>query len=265
MECAAMRRVRETMGLKNLKIMVPFCRRLEEADRVLAAMAEEGLERGKDGLEIYVMCEIPANVILIDEFAERFDGFSIGSNDLTQLTLGVDRDSQMVAFDFDERDPAVMAFLKQAVEGARRNGRHCGICGQAPSDYPEIAEFLVELRHRLDQRHAGRAVAHDPHRARGRGPAGPAHAAIVGQRDLRGENHAHPPHPGDASSATAAWSRAGPESTVHAAARLMAENGCGSILVMEGERLLGNFTERDLLTRVAATEKSPRSARTCAR
>ncbi len=143
MECAAMRRVRETMGLKNLKVMVPFCRRLDEADRVLAAMEEEGLVRGKDGLELYVMCEIPSNVILIDEFSRRFDGFSIGSNDLTQLTLGVDRDSQMVAFDFDERDPAVMAFLRQAVEGARRNGRHCGICGQAPSDYPEMAEFLV--------------------------------------------------------------------------------------------------------------------------
>jgi pyruvate, water dikinase len=145
LECAAMRRVRETMGLENLKIMIPFCRRLEEADKVLAVMAAEGLERGKDGLEIYVMCEIPNNVILIDEFAKRFDGFSIGSNDLTQLTLGVDRDSQMVAFDFDERDPGVLAFLKQAVEGAKRNGRHSGICGQAPSDYLEIAKYLVEL------------------------------------------------------------------------------------------------------------------------
>jgi pyruvate,water dikinase len=144
LECAAMRRVREAMGLTNLKLMIPFCRRLEEADRVLAAMAEEGLERGRDGLEVYVMCEIPANVILIDGFSQRFDGFSIGSNDLTQLTLGVDRDSQTVAFDFDERDPAVTAFLRQAVEGARRNGRHSGICGQAPSDYPEMAEFLVE-------------------------------------------------------------------------------------------------------------------------
>ncbi|MEK0085549.1 phosphoenolpyruvate synthase [Benzoatithermus flavus] len=143
LECAAMRRVRETMGLENLKLMIPFCRRLEEADRVLAAMAEEGLRRGENGLEIYVMCEIPANVILIDAFSRRFDGFSIGSNDLTQLTLGVDRDSAMVAFDFDERDPAVMAFLRQAVEGAKRNGRHSGICGQAPSDYPEVAEFLV--------------------------------------------------------------------------------------------------------------------------
>jgi pyruvate,water dikinase len=139
-----MRRVRETMGLTNLKLMVPFCRRLDEADRVLAAMAEEGLQRGENGVEIYVMCEIPANVILIDGFAQRFDGFSIGSNDLTQLTLGVDRDSALVAFDFDERDPAVLAFLKQAVEGARRNGRHSGICGQAPSDYPEVAAFLVE-------------------------------------------------------------------------------------------------------------------------
>jgi pyruvate,water dikinase len=145
LECAAMRRVRAGMGLKNLKTMVPFCRRLEEADRVLDVMAEEGLRRGEDGLEIYVMCEIPNNVILIDEFAQRFDGFSIGSNDLTQLTLGVDRDSAMVAFDFDERDPGVLAFLKQAVEGARRNGRHSGICGQAPSDYLEIAKYLVEI------------------------------------------------------------------------------------------------------------------------
>jgi pyruvate,water dikinase len=145
LECAAMRRVREAMGLTNLKIMIPFCRRLEEADRVLAAMAAEGLERGRDGLEVYVMCEIPNNVILIDEFAKRFDGFSIGSNDLTQLTLGVDRDSQIVAFDFDERDPGVLAFLRQAVEGAKRNGRHSGICGQAPSDYLEIARYLVEL------------------------------------------------------------------------------------------------------------------------
>jgi pyruvate,water dikinase len=140
-----MKRVREAMGLTNLKLMIPFCRRLDEADRVLEAMARHGLERGKNGLEVYVMCEIPNNVILIDEFARRFDGFSIGSNDLTQLTLGVDRDSRMVAFDFDERDPGVLAFLKQAVEGAKRNGRHSGICGQAPSDYPEIAEYLVRL------------------------------------------------------------------------------------------------------------------------
>jgi pyruvate,water dikinase len=145
LECAAMRRVREDMGLTDLKLMIPFCRRLDEADRVLAVLAEEGLRRGEGGLEIYVMCEIPNNVILIDGFAERFDGFSIGSNDLTQLTLGVDRDSQMVAFDFDERDPGVLEFLKQAVEGARRNGRHVGICGQAPSDYPEMAEYLVEI------------------------------------------------------------------------------------------------------------------------
>jgi pyruvate,water dikinase len=144
LECRAMRRVREEMGLTNLKIMVPFCRRLEEADRVLQAMAEEGLERGRDGLEIYVMCEIPANVVLIDDFSRRFDGLSIGSNDLTQLVLGVDRDNATVAFDFDERDPAVLALLKQAVEGARRNRRHSGICGQAPSDYPEVAEYLVE-------------------------------------------------------------------------------------------------------------------------
>jgi pyruvate,water dikinase len=145
LECAAMRRVRKTMGLENLKIMIPFCRRVEEAKRVLEVMAKHGLERGTDGLEIYVMCEIPNNVLLIDDFAELFDGFSIGSNDLTQLVLGVDRDSELVAFDFDERDPGVLAMLKLAVEGAKRNGRHSGICGQAPSDYPEIAEYLVRL------------------------------------------------------------------------------------------------------------------------
>jgi pyruvate,water dikinase len=138
-------RVREEMGLTNLKLMVPFCRTLKEADKVLAFMAEHGLKSGENGLEIYVMCEIPNNVILIDEFAKRFDGFSIGSNDLTQLTLGVDRDSEMVAFDFDERDPGVLEMLRMAVEGCKRNGKHSGICGQAPSDYPEMAEFLVGL------------------------------------------------------------------------------------------------------------------------
>jgi len=144
LECRAMRRVREVMGLVNLVLMIPFCRRVREADAVLAVMAEEGLVRGRDGLEVYVMCEIPSNVIDLPAFAERFDGFSIGSNDLTQLVLGVDRDSALVAEAFDERDPAVTAFLRQAVEGARKAGRHIGICGQAPSDYPEIAAFLVE-------------------------------------------------------------------------------------------------------------------------
>ncbi|NYZ14868.1 phosphoenolpyruvate synthase [Azospirillum sp. RWY-5-1] len=145
LECRALARVRDDMGLTNVTVMVPFCRRVAEAERVLATMARHGLERGRDGLEVYVMCEIPNNVLLIDEFSRLFDGFSIGSNDLTQLTLGVDRDSPLVAFDFDERDPGVLAFLRQTVEGARRNGRSCGICGQAPSDYPEIAEFLVRL------------------------------------------------------------------------------------------------------------------------
>ncbi len=146
LECAALKRVRETMGLTNLKVMVPFCRRLDEARRVLETMAKYGLKRGENGLEIYVMCEIPNNVLLIDEFAELFDGFSIGSNDLTQLTLGVDRDSAIVASSFDERDPGMLKMLKLAVEGARRNGRHSGICGQAPSDHLEIARYLVDLR-----------------------------------------------------------------------------------------------------------------------
>jgi pyruvate, water dikinase len=145
LECAALRRVREEMGLTNLKIMVPFCRRIEEGKKVLKAMAENGLKRGANGLEIYLMCEIPNNVIQIDAFAALFDGFSIGSNDLTQLTLGVDRDSEIVAFDFDERDPGMLEMLRLAVTGAHRNGRHIGICGEAPANYPEIAAFLTRL------------------------------------------------------------------------------------------------------------------------
>ena len=145
LECAALRRVRDEMGLTNLRVMVPFCRRAAEARQVIAAMARHGLERGKNGLEIYVMCEIPNNVIAIDAFAELFDGFSIGSNDLTQLTLGVDRDSEIVAFDFDERDPGMLEMLRLAVTGAKRNRRHVGICGEAPANYPEIARFLAVL------------------------------------------------------------------------------------------------------------------------
>ncbi|MFC5511787.1 phosphoenolpyruvate synthase [Massilia jejuensis] len=145
LECQAMLRVRREMGLDNVRLMIPFCRRVAQAEQVLAALAAHGLERGVDGLEIYVMCEIPNNVIQIDAFARLFDGFSIGSNDLTQLVLGVDRDSDIVAADFDERDPGVLALIRQAVEGGRRNGRHVGICGQAPSDYPEMADYLVGL------------------------------------------------------------------------------------------------------------------------
>jgi len=145
LECRAMKRVRDEMGLSNVILMIPFCRRVEEARRVLDYMAQLGLKRGEQGLEIYVMCEIPNNVIQIDAFSEYFDGFSIGSNDLTQLTLGVDRDSAILAEDFDERDPGVKEMIRLAVDGARRNGRHCGLCGQAPSDYPEMAEFLVEI------------------------------------------------------------------------------------------------------------------------
>ena len=150
LECQAMKRVLNEMGLTNLIIMIPFCRTVSEGEKVLAEMAKNGLVRGKNGLLVYVMCEIPNNILLIDEFSKLFDGFSIGSNDLTQLTLGVDRDSMVVAHDFDERDPGVMKFVSMAVQGAKRNGRHSGLCGQAPSDYPEFAEFLVTGRHRIN-------------------------------------------------------------------------------------------------------------------
>jgi len=145
LECAAMKRVREEMGFENVILMIPFCRRVEEGKRVVEIMEKYGLKKGKRGLKIYVMCEIPNNVISIDSFSEIFDGFSIGSNDLTQLTLGVDRDSEIVAFDYEERDPGVLKMIKMAVEGAKRNNRHSGICGQAPSDYLDVAEYLIKL------------------------------------------------------------------------------------------------------------------------
>ncbi|OPY49596.1 MAG: putative phosphoenolpyruvate synthase [Methanosaeta sp. PtaU1.Bin060] len=143
LECAAIKRAREVMGLTNIIIMIPFCRRLDEAGKVLAEMEKNGLKRGERGLEVYLMCEIPSNVILVDEFCQLVDGMSIGSNDLTQLTLGIDRDSEILAKEFDERDPAVKIMVSQAIQGNKRNKRHSGICGQAPSDYPDFAEFLV--------------------------------------------------------------------------------------------------------------------------
>jgi pyruvate,water dikinase len=144
LECRAMRKVRDEMGLTNLKLMVPFCRTPDEGRRVLAEMAKHGLERGDRGLEVYVMCEIPSNVLRAEEFARIFDGFSIGSNDLTQLVLGVDRDSEIVAHVFDERDPAVKRMIAEVIRTARKAGRKIGLCGQAPSDYPDFADFLVE-------------------------------------------------------------------------------------------------------------------------
>ncbi len=144
LECRAVRKVRDDMGLHNLKLMIPFCRTVEEGRQVQAEMEKHGLKRGVDGLEIYVMCEIPSNVILARQFAEIFDGFSIGSNDLTQLVLGVDRDSEIVAPLFDERNQAVKDFIAQAIRTVKASGRKIGICGQAPSDYPEFAQFLVD-------------------------------------------------------------------------------------------------------------------------
>jgi pyruvate,water dikinase len=143
MECEAMRQVREGMGLDNVALMIPFVRSVEEGRKVLELMEKNGLKRGENGLQIYVMCEIPANALLADQFLDHFDGFSIGSNDLTQLTLGVDRDSGLVT-GVDERNPAVLKLMEMAIEACNRRGKYVGICGQAPSDFPEITKWLVE-------------------------------------------------------------------------------------------------------------------------
>jgi len=144
LECRAIKHVRDKKGLSNIKVMIPFCRTPDEGRKVIQTMAEAGLKQGENGLEVYVMCEIPSNVILADEFAEVFDGFSIGTNDLTQLTLGLDRDSELVAHLYDERNPAVKSLVASVIKTAKSKGRKIGICGQAPSDFPEFAEFLVE-------------------------------------------------------------------------------------------------------------------------
>jgi pyruvate,water dikinase len=144
LECRAVRRLREEIGFDNVMVMIPFCRTPEEADRVIAVMEEEGLVRGKNGLQTYVMCEVPSNVVLAEDFAARFDGFSIGSNDLTQLTLGIDRDSDKLAPLFDERHPAVEWMIRTVIEKAHGAGAKVGLCGQAPSNYPEFARVLVD-------------------------------------------------------------------------------------------------------------------------
>lgn len=146
MECEAMKRVRNDMGLRNVEVMVPFVRTLAQAERVTNLLGQHGLKRGQDGLRVIMMCEVPSNAVLADQFLEFFDGFSIGSNDLTQLTLGLDRDSglEILASDFDERDPAVKALLSQAIQACRRQGKYVGICGQGPSDHPDFAQWLKE-------------------------------------------------------------------------------------------------------------------------
>ncbi|MCD6044525.1 MAG: pps, partial [Burkholderiales bacterium] len=144
LECAAMRKVREELGFTNVELMVPFVRTVAEAKQVLALMAQHGLARGKNNLRIVMMCELPSNALLADEFLELFDGFSIGSNDLTQLTLGLDRDSGLVAETFDERDDAVKALLAMAIRACRKQGKYVGICGQGPSDHPDLARWLME-------------------------------------------------------------------------------------------------------------------------
>ena len=146
LECSAMKRVREDMGLDNVEIMVPFVRTIPQAQRVIAMMEKFGLKRGVNGLRLIMMCEIPSNAILADQFLEYFDGFSIGSNDMTQLTLGLDRDSgmELLAIDFDERDPAVEFMIARSIEACRKQNKYVGICGQGPSDHPDFARWLVE-------------------------------------------------------------------------------------------------------------------------
>jgi len=144
LECRALKRVRDDMGLTNVEIMVPFVRTVAEAAQVIDLLAANGLQRGRNGLRVIMMCEIPSNALLADQFLQHFDGFSIGSNDMTQLTLGVDRDSGIVAGAFDERDPAVKIMLHMAIQACRKAGKYVGICGQGPSDHPDLAKWLVE-------------------------------------------------------------------------------------------------------------------------
>ena len=144
LECRALKFVREEMGLTNVQVMVPFIRTIQEAERVVALLAENGLERGKNGLKLIMMCELPSNALLAEAFLENFDGMSIGSNDMTQLTLGLDRDSGKIAALFDERDPAVKKMLELAIAACRAQGKYVGICGQGPSDHPDLAQWLLD-------------------------------------------------------------------------------------------------------------------------
>jgi pyruvate,water dikinase len=143
MECEAMRYVRDEMGLTNVKLMIPFVRTVAEGRKVIDLLAEHGLRQGENDLEVVMMCEVPSNAVLADEFLDVFDGFSIGSNDLTQLTLGLDRDSSLIAESFDERDPAVLWLISRAIKACRARGKYVGICGQGPSDHPDFAEWLM--------------------------------------------------------------------------------------------------------------------------
>jgi pyruvate, water dikinase len=192
LECQAMRKVRDEIGLDNIRLMIPFCRTIGEADAVLAALAAAGLERGREGLEVLVMCEVPSNVICAEAFARRFDGFSIGSNDLTQLVLGVDRDSVLLAGTFDERDPAVQAMIRDVITRAHAVGVPVGLCGQAPSDDPTFAELLVDVG--ID------SISVDPgtvERVRARVAAAEARRAAAPPRSARAELRAEGLHPSD--------------------------------------------------------------------
>jgi pyruvate,water dikinase len=146
LECRALKRVREQMGLKNVQIMVPFVRTVKEAEQVTTLLAANGLKRGENDLKIIMMCELPTNALLAEQYLEYFDGMSIGSNDMTQLTLGLDRDSAIIAKHFDERDEAVKALLKMAIDACRKHGKYIGICGQGPSDHPDFARWLLEQK-----------------------------------------------------------------------------------------------------------------------
>ena len=240
LECQAIKKIREEMGFSNLKIMIPFCRTLHEAKKVLEVMAQCGLAKDQSGLEIYMMCEIPSNALLIEEFAEFFDGFSIGSNDLTQLTLGIDRNSEMLASEFSETDPAVLKMISMAIEGAHKKNKKIGLCGQRPSDDADFAKFLVH--HHID------SISLDPD------------AVIRVTQKVREVEQQEDDMKKIRDIMTKNPATCLPDATLEFAAKLMVDHDCGEIPVIDNERdmkPIGVITDRDICKRSIALGKNP--------
>jgi len=240
LECKAIKKVREIMGLTNLKVMIPFCRTLTEAKRVLVELEKNDIRRGENGIEIYMMCEIPSNALLIEEFSELFDGFSIGSNDLTQLTLGVDRNSEILADVFSESDPAVMKLIQMAIQGAHQKERKIGLCGQKPSDDVDYAKFLVSqhidsISLNPDALMAVRQKVWEMEQQED---------LMKKVRDIMTKNPA----------------TCLPDATLEFAAKLMLDHDCGEIPIIDNEkdmRPIGVITDRDICCRSIALGKNP--------